>query len=180
MAKKGFVPVGRVIKTHGLKGELCISSYADSPFLFEEIDRVYLKVEGRRPQKHGLVQVRYHPKGLLVTLEPISGRDTARQWLGAEIWVRRRDVPRSQTEELQQLEMLGASVYLQNGRLLGNIDSVDKRTGQEVWTIQTPEGREVLLPAVSPFIREMDVQDHKVVIDPPPGLLELYGVVDEE
>ncbi|MDZ7762000.1 MAG: ribosome maturation factor RimM [Desulfovermiculus sp.] len=180
MAKKGFVPVGRIIKAHGLKGELCIKNYADSPFFLEEIERVYLKAEGRRPQRHGLVQVRHHSKGLLLTLEHISGRDTARQWLGAEVWVRPRDVPKSLTESVRLLELLGASVYLEDDRFLGSIESVDQRSGQEVWAIRTPKDREVLLPAVSEFIRTMDREGHRVVIDPPPGLLELYGVTDEE
>ena len=180
MARKGFVPVGRVIKAHGLKGELCIKSYADSPFLIQDMGRVYLKAEGRRPQKHGLAQVRQHRQGLLMTLESISGRDEARQWLGAEVWIRRRDVPESGAESLRLLELLGARVYLQDGRFLGHIHSVDRRTGQEVWAIWTPADREVLLPAVSEFVRDMDPEDHRAVVDPPAGLLELYGVEDEE
>lgn len=179
MATKGFVQVGRVIKAHGLKGELCIASYADSPFLFRSLFRVYLKAEGRHPQKHGLVKVRPHSKGVLVTLDPILGRDVARQWLGAEVWVRRRDVPQQAQECLRLMELLGRAVYLESGRLLGHIDSIDDRTGQEVWIIRTPADQEVLLPAVPEFVVDLKAEQG-VVVAPPPGLLELYEAGDQD
>lgn len=178
MAKSGFVPVGKVIKAHGLKGELCISSYADSPFLFQDLDRVYLKVKGRYPQKHGIFDVRITAKRVLLSLESISGRDKAEQWLGAEVWVRNRDVPEAEKGALRRLELLDMAVYLKNGRYLGSIASVNNQTGQEVWTIWTPEDVEVLLPAVPEFVLEVDMHNRSVLVDPPPGLLELYHVAD--
>ncbi|WP_051564039.1 ribosome maturation factor RimM [Desulfovermiculus halophilus] len=179
MSEKGFVPVGKVIKVHGLKGELCITWYADSPFLIAQLSRIYLKTEGRHPRQQVLGQVRSHSKGLLVSLESVQGRDQARQWLGAEVWVRRRDVPDSAAHLLRDLELLGSAVYLQSGGYLGRIESVDHRTGQEMWTIATPAGREVLLPAVPEFVREIDVHRALAYVCPPPGLLELYDAQDQ-
>jgi 16S rRNA processing protein RimM len=178
MANSGFVPVGKVIKAHGLKGELCISSYADSPFPFQDLARVYLKVKGKHPKKHGILDSRITAKGVLLTLEFISGRDKAEQWLGAEVWVRSRDVPEAEKEAVRRLELLDMAVYLKNGRHLGSIVSVSNQTGQEVWTIWTPEGQEVLLPAVPEFVLQVDTDNRSVIVDPPPGLLELYNVVD--
>ncbi|MFW6142671.1 MAG: ribosome maturation factor RimM [Desulfovermiculus sp.] len=178
MAKSGFVPVGKVIKAHGLKGELCISSYADSPFLFHNLARVYLKFKGRYPKKHGILDLRITTKGVLLSLESISGRDKAEQWLGAEVWVRNRDVPEIEKEAMRCLELLGMAVYLKNCRYLGSIASVNNQTGQEVWTIWTPDDLEVLLPAVPEFVLEMDMGNRSVLVDPPPGLLELYHVAD--
>ena len=178
MAKNGFVPVGKVIKAHGLKGELCISSYADSPFLFQDLARLYLKVKGKYPKKHGILDLRITSKGLLLTLESISGRDKAEQWLGAEVWVRSRDVPEAEKEDLRRLELLDMAVYLKSGRYLGSIVSVNNQTGQEVWTIWTPDDLEVLLPAVPEFVLKVDMDNRSVLVDPPPGLLELYQVTD--
>jgi 16S rRNA processing protein RimM len=127
MANSGFVPVGKVIKAHGLKGELCISSYADSPFPFQDLARVYLKVKGKHPKKHGILDSRITAKGVLLTLEFISGRDKAEQWLGAEVWVRSRDVPEAEKEAVRRLELLDMAVYLKNGRHLGSIVSVSNR-----------------------------------------------------
>jgi 16S rRNA processing protein RimM len=179
MSEKGFVPVGKVIKVHGLKGELCIAWYADSPFLIAHLARIYLKTGGRHPRRQVLRQVRSHSKGLLVSLETVQGRDQASQWLGAEVWVRRRDVPDSAAHLLRGLELLGSAVYLQSGGYLGRIESVDHRTGQEMWTIKTSAGREVLLPAVPEFVREIDTDRGLAFVCPPPGLLELYNAQDQ-
>jgi 16S rRNA processing protein RimM len=175
MAKKGFVPVGRVMKTHGLKGELCIAWYADSPFLCASLTRIYLKAEGRHPRQHKIRSVRSHTKGLLVSLDSIPGLDVARQWVGSEVWVRRRDLPDCVLETFRGLELLGLAVYLQNGDYVGQIESVDKQTGQEVWTIRTCLDQEVLFPAVPEFVCRLDPDHSIAVVSPPPGLLELYG-----
>jgi 16S rRNA processing protein RimM len=175
MAKKGFVPVGKVIKTHGLKGELCIAWYADSPFLCESLPRIYLKAEGRHPRQQRILNLRPHTKGQLVRLDSIPGRDVARQWIGAEVWVRRRDVPDWAQKALRRLEFLGLAVYLQSGEYLGRIDSVDGQTGQEIWTIRTCVDQEILLPAVPEFVCRVEPDQGMAVVSPPPGLLELYG-----
>ncbi len=179
MAKKGFVPVGKVIKTHGLKGELCIVWYANSPFLCGSLSRIYLKAEGRHPSQQRILNLRSHTKGQLVGLDSISGRDVARQWIGAEVWVRRRDVPDWAQEALRGLELLGLAVYLQSGDYLGRIETVDGQTGQEIWTIRTRLDQEILLPAVPEFVCRVEPDQGMAVVSPPPGLLELYGVFEQ-
>jgi 16S rRNA processing protein RimM len=48
--------------------------------------------------------------------------------------------------------------------------------GQEMWTIRTQKGSEVLFPAREELVPELDLRAREAVIDPPPGLLEVYGI----
>lgn len=57
---------------------------------------------------------------------------------------------------------------------LGIISAVDDTAGQEIWTITTPDGREVLFPVQQEFVVELDPDQGIAVISPPPGLLEIY------
>ena len=59
-------------------------------------------------------------------------------------------------------------------REIGVITAVAAPAGQELWTITTPAGEEVLLPAVPEFVLDIDLTAEIVVIAPPPGLLDLY------
>jgi 16S rRNA processing protein RimM len=51
---------------------------------------------------------------------------------------------------------------------------VDTPAGQEIWTILTPEGREILFPAAPDFVLEINPEAGLARIAPPPGLLALY------
>lgn len=176
MSQSGFLTLGRVRKPHGLKGEFRVESYADSPFLFESLSRVYLKREGRRPQKFLLEGVRCGEEQILFRLEGIESRQRALDYANAEIWVRKRDLPPLDPGEVYLSDLAGFAVYLPDGSRLGTLENADEIAGQEMWTIRTREGSEMFFPARDELVPEMDVRAQEVVIDPPPGLLEIYGV----
>ncbi|MEF8822551.1 MAG: ribosome maturation factor RimM [Desulfohalobiaceae bacterium] len=176
MSQSAFLILGRVRKPHGLKGEFRVESYADSPFLFESLPRVYLKREGRRPQKFLMESVRYAEEQILLRLEGIESRQRALDHANAEIWVRKRDLPQLEPNEVYLSDLAGFAVYLPDGTRLGTLENADEVAGQEMWTIRTREGSEVLFPARDELVPEMDLHAREVVIDPPQGLLEVYGV----
>jgi 16S rRNA processing protein RimM len=173
MANSGFVVAGKVVRAHGLRGELSVLSYVDSPRLFGALHRLYLKLPGRRPIKYRLTAARSRGDFLLLSLDGLSSRQEALKLLEADVWVRRRDIPWAKGE-LLMADLIGWEVELADGRKLGTILEVQAATGQELWAIQDSLGREILFPAVEEFILEVDEQAEKAVIDPPPGLLELY------
>ena len=75
-----LVELGRVQKPHGLRGELCIEPYADSPFIFEGLTRVYLQLPGKKPKPCVLESWRPHQgRALLDSIRIIvTGEDSVR------------------------------------------------------------------------------------------------------
>jgi 16S rRNA processing protein RimM len=72
-------------------------------------------------------------------------------------------------------QLPGLEVVLhENGRSIGHIDHVEFAGGQEIWAIRTAGDREILFPAVASFVSSVDLEKGRVIIDPPPGLLEIY------
>jgi 16S rRNA processing protein RimM len=176
MAASGFVTIGEVVKAHGLTGELSVAHYLDSPFVLRDVARVYIKQEGKRPRKFPVASVRIRSGRVLMRLEGITGRGEAERYRGALLWARKRDLPGVSGDEVLVQELYGCSVYLPRGEYLGLLADVMTRTGQEVWIIRDRENREILVPAVDEFVEELDVESKRAVVNPPPGLLETYGV----
>ncbi len=174
MTKSDFLCLGQVNKAHGLRGELSVNNYADSPFVFDILERVYIKVPGRYPQKYRLISWRLYKSSVLLLLEGIEGRDQAMKYCGAEIWVRRRDLPEKDRDEVYLVDLIGCSVWLFDGQRLGYIKEVSQNSGQELWSIETDMGHEILFPVHDRFIVEINEEKKEVVIDPPSGLIELY------
>ncbi|MCF8104620.1 MAG: ribosome maturation factor RimM [Desulfohalobiaceae bacterium] len=174
MDKSNFVIVGAVSKPHGLKGEICVKSYTDSPFLFQELKRIYLRLPDRFPKRYTVESVRFNRDRPLLSLQEIRGRDQARDLAGAEVLIRRKDLPEQDANEVMIADLVGLEVFRPDGRSLGSIQEVQVHSGQEIWVISGAKGEEILLPAVDQFVLEIDVRAGRAVVEPPPGLIELY------
>lgn len=173
MDNSNFVIVGQVVKPHGLKGEICVTPYTDSPLLFETLNRIYLRVPGRFPKRYTIENVRYNREKPLLSLQEVSGRDQAKELGRAEILLRRKDLPEQDTAQILIRDLVGVEVFEANGQSLGLIQEVRVHAGQEIWVIAGPNKQEILFPVVDQFLLDIDVQARWAIVDPPPGLLEL-------
>ena len=171
-----LVLVGRITKAHGVKGEVGITLFAESPDILR--GEVFLqKGVSAVPEPLRVASIRGHHGNLLVHFEGVKDRNQAELLRGAEILILRQKLPELDEEEAYLADMLGLAVFVkQDGSpsFLGHIENIDAPAGQELWSITTQKGEEVLLPAVPEFIIDIDLEKGEVLIAPPLGLLELY------
>lgn len=103
-------------------------------------------------------------------------RSHGRRFLrGQTLLIPESALPELDEDEVYLHDMLGLSVVLDaTGQKLGVLDHVLFHGEQELWSILTPEGKEILLPAVPEFVADIDLDTEIIRITPPEGLLELY------
>ena len=189
-----LVQVGHLSKAHGIRGEVALVLTADSPDLIK--GAVVLKPRSQGPEKRLVVEkARFHHGKLLVSFQGVATRNDAELLCGHGVFVPKDRLPPLEEDELYLSDLPGLRVFLaadaargapagsedgqpQPGREIGVIASVDVPAGQELWTIVTPDGKEILFPAVDQFVVSIDPEQGTACIDPPPGLLELY--LDEQ
>jgi 16S rRNA processing protein RimM len=169
-----LVTVGRVLKPHGLRGELCIELLADSPFLFEELSRIYLELPGKKARPCTLEAWRPHQGRVLILVDRCQGRDQAESWRGASVLVRERDFPALDEDEFRPEDLLGLSVIRLDGTRVGVLEDMRDMAGREIWFVRDAADNEILLPAVEEIVVEIDLEQGLILIDPPAGLIELY------
>lgn len=191
-SERGLVAVGTVIKPHGIRGELCVESHADSPLLFAAGRTLLLAAASKggwgRPRPYAVSACREHQGRLLLTLKGVADRDAAEALRGLEILVPAAELPEPDEGEVYLHELIGARAELADGTPVGTFEGIlGGRDGgggtlaeYDTWIIATPEGREILLPAVPEFLLELDPGQGLIRIDPPPGLLELYLAPEPE
>lgn len=166
--------VAEVVKPHGLRGEVCIESHADSPFLFDEVPCLYLAKKGQKPRRFVVRSSRKHKGRMLLTFKGVEGRDQAENLRGMEVLVRESDLPDTGDDEVYMYELEGMSVELEDGTVVGTISNFILAPGQETWVISSAEGKEILFPAVEEFVLSVDLDNERIVVDPPEGLLDIY------
>ena len=180
MAAVKYIIVGGVARPHGVRGELCVDSQADSPSYFARGATVRLSPpsDPGRGRDYVIRAVRTHQQRFLVTFDGVADRDAAEALRGLAVCVPLADVPPREDDEVFLHELFGLRVRLAGAAPsdpdLGVIEDVRDAGGSELWVIRDSEGREILFPAAAELVPEIDIEAGYAVIDPPPGLLELY------
>jgi len=172
-----LLAIGAVAKPHGIGGELGVVSYACSPSLFAPGAALGL----RGPGKSGGAPVRWvkilasrpHQGRFLLTLEGVGDRDAADKLRGLEVVVEASALPELAEDEVYLHAIVGFDAFLPDGTPVGVLTGFLNVPGQDVWVIRSPEGKEILFPAHDGSVAGIDAKARRIVIDPPPGLLEL-------
>ena len=119
--------------------------------------------------------VRMHQGTPLIRFVEAPDRTAAEFLRGQTLLIPESALPELDEDEVYLHDMLGLSVVLDaTGQKLGVLDHVLFHGEQELWSILTPEGKEILLPAVPEFVADIDLDTEIIRITPPEGLLELY------
>ena len=168
--------VGRIIRPHGLRGELSVEVRTDDP------DRRYANgsVLGTDPPQAGPLTVtasRWHSGRLLVSFAEVVDRTDAELLRGVLLTVDAAEVPLPQDpDEFHDHQLTGLTVVTVSGDVVGTVSDV-LHYGQDLLSVTPAAGtsrqEEVLVPFVAAIAVEVDLAAGKVVIDPPPGLLDL-------
>ncbi len=172
---RDLVLLGEVTKPHGIRGEVCVRIYADSPDVFVRLRSLLLgrpAPSREKPRPVRLAGLREHKASLLVRFAGVEDRNAAEELRGCQVWARAADLPALEPGEVYLHQVEGLAVHLPDGRPLGVVEAADDASGQELWLIRTDAGREVLLPAA--FVAGLDLDAGTATVDPPPGLLDLY------
>lgn len=176
MSDSSLLPIGRIRKAHGIRGEVSVEYHADSPDLF--YDGVYLRLGQGKPVLYKAASCRVHHGSLLVRFENVPDRNAAENLRGYEVLVPEDRLPEPEDGTIYLHEILGLSVLAVNDDGTetdwGVISSVADPAGQELWTISRDNEADVLFPAAPELVLGFDLDRGVVRIAPPAGLLDLY------
>ncbi len=167
------VAVGRVLRPHGVRGEVVIEVLSDVPGRFQPGSRV----QGVRPGPGGtpplaltVASGRPHKSGAVVRFAGCEGREAAEALRGLDLEVPRAEVPSAPSGTYYQYELLGCRCR-NDGEELGRVVEVVE-DGGGVMLIVEGGGRRVPVPFVKQFLLDVDVARGRIDLALPPGLLE--------
>jgi 16S rRNA processing protein RimM len=171
--------VGRVIKPHGITGELVVDVRTDDPEdRFASGSRLRLKPSrGQGPSRDvEVVTSRPHGTRILVRLAGVVNRDGADALRGNVFVVDSADLPPLEDpDEFYDHELEGLAVRTVGGTEIGSVAEVLHTAAGELLSVRTPAGREVLVPFVSAIVTSVS-RETGVEIDPPEGLLDVESL----
>jgi 16S rRNA processing protein RimM len=167
--------LGRVVKAHGLAGELVVDVRTDDPELrFAPGEVLRARGSDRRERSFAVETVRAHGNRLLVRLAGVADRDTADSLRGSVFVIDTADLPQiDEADTYYDHQLEGLRVRTTAGADVGIVTEVLHTSGGELLAVNRENASELLVPFVSAIVTSVSLADNLVEIDPPEGLLEL-------
>jgi 16S rRNA processing protein RimM len=157
------VPVGFVLRAHGIKGLLRVRAQGEALLC---VDQLWV---GERSMK--LVRAQKNGDEMLIELEGVRDRVAAEALKGCSLSVEREQLPAPSENELYLSDLLGCRVVDPAGLDLGEVVSIEQHGSQDLLNIKGAHDWQ--LPFVEPLVRSVDLVERRIVCDPPEGLLDL-------
>lgn len=166
--------VGRVVKPHGVHGELVVDLRTDSPEVrFVVGGTLAATLRDGTHRSLTITAARPHAGRLLVRFEHVDGRDPADVLRGALLSADTADLPPvTDPDEFYDHELEGLAVCTVTGEQVGTLREVLHGAGGDLLVVGRESGPDVLVPFVREIVPEIDVAAGRVRIDPPEGLLD--------
>lgn len=164
MTASPYVDLGRVVKTHGLKGEVSVAVAADLPFDMPEGLDVWFVPPPASVRTGRIESVRPGPKGPLVKISGIDTIDAAHAICGTQVLARRSDIPEEWFDEADEFDADGMTVRDEAHGTLGEIIDTIITGANDVWVVEGPYG-EILIPVIDDVV---------VAIDEAEGIIDVH------
>jgi 16S rRNA processing protein RimM len=166
------VTVGRVLRPHGVRGEVVVEVLSDVPDRFARGSRMLGIREGWPPVPLRVAAGRVHKSGAVVRFEGCEDRDRAEELRDLWLEVPRSEVPAAEPGTYYEYELIGCLCRV-GGEELGRVVEVVEDGGGLLLIVEDGEGgRRIPVPFVREFLREVDVAGARIELELPPGLVE--------
>lgn len=175
--QKDLTPVGKFQKTHALKGELNALLDIDAEF-FLEGNALIVDVDGIFVPFYS-ISIRSKGKtSFLIKLDGIDTEEEAKPFVNKIIYASKQQLAPyfdlTEEEIINDDELLGYKVVdIDNKEVIGTIIDIDSSTSNLLFIIESPDSKQIFVPAVDDFIKEIDDKKRIILMSLPKGLIDL-------
>lgn len=166
---KPFLETGKIVGTHGIRGELRVQPWADEPDFLLRFQTLYLDAGGQKPLT--ITASRVHGKLVLIKIKGVDCIEEAEKLRNRIIFMNRSDAGLTDDHYFIQ-DLIGCAVYhSENGEFLGEICDVSQTGANDVWHIRK-DNKEYLIPAIAQVVQTVDPVAGKITIIPLKGIFD--------
>lgn len=166
-----YLEVGKIVSTHGIKGEVKVKSSTNfSDERYQIGNKLYIEFQNE------MVEIiinshRVHQGMDLITFNDIININDCLKYVGCTIYVDKDTLEELDEDEFYVDDLIGMNACLENEELIGEIVDVNEVPQGEILVIKKADGNMSMVPFVKEFIKDVLIEENKVIITPIEGLL---------
>jgi 16S rRNA processing protein RimM len=166
MALDPPLPIGKVIKAHGLKGHLVVLAYGETLSTITVEERITANLPDGTSVLLTVREIRPHQRAFLLLTREITSVEEARKLVGAELCVPESRLPATGPDEFYWYQLIGLQVIDTQGQQLGILEEIIETGSNDVYVVRRGD-QEILVPAITEIVRDVDLQRRLMTIDLP-------------
>ena len=157
--------VGKIVNTHGIKGEIRVMSSTDfSNERFAKGSRLYIVKDQSEPVVVTVTSHRTHKNFDLLTLEGYQTIEAVSDFIGSVLKVNEEDRDDLEEDAFYYEEIIGLDVYNLEDEKIGKVKEILSTGANDVWVVQRHKKKDLLLPYIDEVIRAVDIEENKVTV----------------
>ncbi|MCY9356394.1 ribosome maturation factor RimM [Bacillus spizizenii] len=173
MTKRWF-NVGKIVNTHGIKGEVRVISKTDfAEERYKPGNTLYLFMDGRNEPVEVTVNThRLHKQFHLLQFKERQSLNEVEKLKNAIIKVPEEDLGELNEGEFYFHEIIGCEVFTEDGELIGKVKEILTPGANDVWVIGRKGKKDALIPYIESVVKHIDVSEKKIEIEFMEGLID--------
>ena len=167
-----MLEAGKIVNTHGLRGEVKVVPWTDYPDDFENIDYVYVKKKTGEEKLH-ISSIKYQKNNLIIKFREIKDINEAELYKNLVLYVE-RDMLGELPEGVYYIaDLLGSKVITADGGEIGIIADVFNTGANDIYDVKREGKKNMLIPVIDEVVKNIDIENKIITIEMMEGLDEL-------
>ncbi len=157
-----LIEIGKIVSTHGIKGEVKLAPWTDDLYDILELDELYLD-DGKTLN---IEKARVHKNTVIIKFSEIKDMNEAETMRGKTLYTEKVPLP----EGRYYIKDLIGLTAVTEGKAFGILTDVFNTGANDIYEIKTDDGKRLYLPVIDGVINEVDLTTQKIFVTIPEGL----------
>ncbi len=162
-----MLEIGKIVNTHGLKGEMKIVPWCDGFDFFKQVKTVFIN-----EKQYEITNSRQQKNLFIIKLSGVDSIDDTPGFINKVVYVKKSSLPELPENTYYIVDLIGLGVY-NDGELLGEVQEVLQLKANDVYVVKSQDGKEILVPAIKEVVKNISIDSKRIDV----CLMEEY--VDE-
>ncbi|UOQ85553.1 ribosome maturation factor RimM [Gracilibacillus salinarum] len=164
--------VGKIVNTHGIRGEVRVIRITDFEERFEAGTTLYIKSKASDTLTPVTIDGhRVHKNFDLLHFQGYENINDVEKFKDSTLLIRTEQLTELEENEFYYHEIIGCEVETVSGEVLGKVSEILSPGANDVWVVKQ-KGKEYLIPYIEDIVKEVDIDKQRIIIEPMEGLLD--------
>lgn len=165
-----YLEIGQIVNTFGIKGMVKVKPFTDNIERFNNLEKIYIKNKSGQTE-YKIQEIKYHKNMVLIKFEGIENPEQADLLRNSYLIVDREIEEPLEPGRYYIVDMIGLDVFTDDNEYLGKLEDIYNTGSNDIYVVKNELGKQVLLPAIEDVIKNIDMDNKKVIVHLIPGLV---------
>lgn len=165
-----YLEIGQIVNTFGIKGMVKVKPFTDNIERFSNLEKIYIKNKSGQTE-YKIQEVKYHKNMVLIKFEGIENPEQADLLRNSYLIVDRETEESLEPGRYYIVDMIGLDVFTDDNEYLGKLEDIYNTGSNDIYVVKNELGKQILLPAIEDVIKNIDMDNKKVIVHLIPGLV---------